>query len=128
MSLVDDIGVWLEMKGLGTVGEDIFKSKLPDSPDALIAVFAKPGVSAKPMPTLERPRVQVWVRDIDYATAEAKAAEVFEALHVVANTTINGVRYLLIQAATGQAGIAPMGADSNGRNEMSLMFDVIKER
>ncbi len=128
--LLDDIANLLQSKGIGTVNIDIFKGYKPDQPDNIVALFEYAG---SPMeltmgnddPTLERPGLQVWVRNYLYPAGRAKIEQIVDALHGEAELTLNGDRYLLIRANQSPES---MGMDANNRSEFVVNFSIIKER
>ncbi len=128
--LLDDIASYLASFNIGKVGTDIHKGFLPDQPDNLVALFEYAG---SPMEltmgdgdaTLERPGLQVRVRNTSYPVGRAKIDQVVDVLHGLANVTLGGKRYLLIRANQSPAS---MGLDANNRSEFVVNFSVIKER
>jgi len=105
--LLDEVASYLDTEGLGTVGTDIFKGLLPDTPDACVALIETGGQasenvlsSAVGAPAWEAPSFQVICRAgrRDYSTARTKANDVFKKLDGLVNTTLSSVRYLSIFA------------------------------
>lgn len=107
--LLDAIAAHLATNGHGTVGTDIFKSQLPDSPDAAIGIFEYPGrPSDKAFGTtvlIENPRFQILVRSARegvvanaYLTARTKAEAIYTLLDGAGNLTLSGIVYLYIEA------------------------------
>lgn len=100
MSLVDDIGDVLSSGGLGAAGTDLFKTFLPDAPDACVAVFATGGMApahamgAGPGGAVaERPNLAVWARAARSDDAAFTARKAFLLLDKLSRT-VNGVQYL----------------------------------
>lgn len=128
--LLDDIAGYLQTQGVGIVGNDLFNGYMPDQPDNLVALFEYAG---SPMeltmgtgdPTLERPGLQVRVRNNLYPSAKAKIEAIVDVLHGLTETVISGKRYLLIRANQSPAS---MGLDANNRSEFVVNFSVLKER
>lgn len=127
--LLDDIATYLAGKNLGTVGTDIFKGFYPDQPDNCISLFEYAGSPTEltmcGSPTLERPGLQVRVRDKDYSAGRARIGRVVDYLHGLAGTTLGSTRYLLIRANQSPES---MGTDANNRSEFVVNFSIIKER
>lgn len=128
--LLDDIANLLQSKGIGTVNIDIFKGYKPDKPDNLVALFEYAGntmelTMGKNDPVIERPGLQVWVRNYLYPAGRAKIEQVVDALHGEAELTLDGDRYLLIRANQSPES---MGMDANNRSEFVVNFSIIKER
>lgn len=130
MALLDEIATYLEDKNVGTVGTDLFMGFMPDKPDNCVALFEYAG---EPMeltmgsgdPTLERPGLQVRVRNTSYSAARSKIEDVVDAFHGLANQTLSGTRYLLIKANQSPESL---GLDQNNRSEFVVNFSVLKER
>lgn len=130
ISLLNGIADLLQFNGIGTVNTDIFKGFKPDQPDNLIALFEYAGspmglTMGKSDPVIERPGLQVWVRNYLYPDGRAKIDQVVDVLHGQANITLDGDRYLLIQANQSPESI---GMDANNRSEFVVNFSIIKER
>lgn len=130
MAILDEIATYLAIKNIGTVDTDIFKGFMPDQPDNMVALFEYAG---KPMeltmgtgdPTLERPGLQVRVRNTSYPTGRAKIEQVVDILHGLTEQVLGGKRYLLIRANQSPESI---GLDANNRSEFVVNFSVLKER
>lgn len=123
--LLDDIALYLQQKGIGIIGTDIFKGQLPASPDNAIALFEYAGEPQDLTDAnLEYPSLQVMVRNKNYAAGRQKIEQVRNTLHGLAETTINNVRYLLIQAKQSPE-VLPR--DENGRAIFVCNFRIIKE-
>jgi hypothetical protein len=128
--LLDDIAGYLQTQGIGTVGKDLFKGYMPDQPDNMIALFEYAG---SPMeltmgtgdPTLERPGLQVRVRNKLYPVGRAKVEQVVDVLHGLTEQVLGGKRYLLIRANQSPESI---GLDASNRSELVVNFSVLKER
>ena len=87
--LLDDIGDYLSSGGIGTVGLTVFKSLLPDSPDACVAIFETGGfpslhTMSASSPAAENPTFQVVCRAGNYEEARLLAKDV--------DILLNGVR------------------------------------
>jgi len=123
--LLDDIALYLQQKGIGTIGTDIFKGQLPAAPDNAIALFEYAGEPQDLTDAnLEYPGLQVLVRNKSYAAGRQKIEQVRNVLHGLTETTINNVRYLLIQAKQSPEALP---RDENGRAIFVVNFRVIKE-
>lgn len=127
--LLDDIASYLASFGVGTVGTDIYKGFMPDQPDNLVALFEYAGSPTEltmcDSPTLERPGLQVRVRNISYAAGRAKIEAIVDILHGLGNTVLGSTRYLLIRANQSPESL---GLDANNRSEFVVNFSVLKER
>lgn len=106
--LLDAIAAHLQTSGIGTVGTDIFKTQLPDSPDFCIGVFEYAGrPSDKAFGTtvlIENARFQILVRSSRqgvtnaYTTARNKAESIYTLLDGAGPITLSGTVYLYIEA------------------------------
>jgi hypothetical protein len=93
-----EIAKYLQDLGIGTVGTSIFAGTIPAGVATAIGITQYPGSPPELTCgsngwTLERPRLQVTVRDPSEAGAIATARTVVEALTKVAGQTIEGIRY-----------------------------------
>lgn len=108
MSLVKDIGDYLETNAHGTVGTDIFLSDLPSTPDSCIAIYVREDtaeerlagidVPADRLAGIKRPRFKVVVRETTYDAAM---------------TTIKAVEEELVQIGDEFMGTLSEGAEIN---------------
>lgn len=128
--LIDELATYLQSKGLGTIGTDIFEGRLMDTPDAQIALIDYAGRPSELTHDIagiayERPRVQVLARSSpdDYAGARTKANGAYKVLEF-ANQTLSGVRYLQVTA------LHPpflLDRDHQERCVFAFNIDVLKE-
>jgi len=126
-SSAEDIATILETSSAGTgltVGTDLFVSREPDTPDAVVSVFDTGG--GEPSSGIERydfPTVQVRVRGdkMDYENAYVTMESIKTALHKYANQTVNGTKYIAIWASSD---IFSLGYDENDRPLLTLNFRI----
>lgn len=85
--LLDEIGTYLQTKGVGTLAVSLFKGMMPDQPDTATSIMEYGGIesirrmSATPgNPAMERPAFQVMCRSTDYLTARNKAELAYKSL------------------------------------------------
>ena len=123
--MLKDLADYLQAKGYGTKGTDLFYGHQPDSPPACITLFEFGGDGPDQVLNLETPGLQVNVRDPDYAAGRETAGAILEELHTLWETGINGTRYLYIKA-TGTP--IPLGRNKAGQFEFTVNFTVVKER
>lgn len=124
--LLDDIAAILQQRGV----TGVYKGFMPDTPDNLVALFEYAG---EPMEltmggedsVLERPGLQVRVRDTSYPAGRAKIGQIVDILHGLSEVVVNGTRYLLIRANQSPESL---GLDANNRSEFVCNFSVLKER
>lgn len=122
--LLDDIALYLQQQGVGTVGADIFKGQMPVAPDNCIALFEYAGEPPDLHWPGEYPSLQAMVRNKSYAAGREKIEQIKDALHGLSETVINGHRYLLIQALQSPFF---MQRDENNRAIFVCNFKIIKE-
>jgi Bacteriophage minor capsid protein len=109
MSFLDDLGLYLQTQGLGTLGTDLFLGGLPvDVPSAVqqddvTALVETPGFPAQYVHDVagiswEQPVVQILVRGAahDYVSARTQAQAVFVALGQIQNQALSGTYYFWV--------------------------------
>jgi Bacteriophage minor capsid protein len=136
--VLDDIGLYLQTQGLGTLATDIFKGRLPeDAPgagvlDEVIALFAVPGQPPRrvhdiPGPGVSQPVVQIRFRGSasagGYSAMWAKALQAYVALDSVTNQVINGVFFEKILALQ-----EPFGFPEDEWRRPALGFNILCRR
>jgi hypothetical protein len=96
--LLDEIAAYLDAQVAGlTETTNLFKARMPDTPDTCVAVFEYSGRA--PEHTLgannvwRRPRFQILVRSASYSTARALIESCFTTL-TFTETTLSGTRYM----------------------------------
>lgn len=104
---------------LGTVGTDIFVSKMPPDTDNCFAVYDTSGLPSDPYLPIRQPTLQIVVRNTSYTTGKAKIEAVRKALHQLANFTQDSIYFYMILANSDGGYI---GQDANGRHEFSINF------
>ena len=130
MALLDDIGGYVEDNTAFALGTDLYLSLLPESPDNGIVILENTGVApiftqgSNNLPKMERPEIQVLVRNTSYSTGRANAETIYRLLTQVTNATINGNLYQRIEAI---ASPALMERDLNRRVLFTTNFNVIRE-
>ena len=130
MGFAVDIGTILQTASVGTLGVSLFVGRgLPDAPDDAVAVIQYGGAPPVLKMTttvgathMERPRFQIVARSLDYAAAETKARNAWNALHGYAGT-VNGTIYGYIQALQSPF---YMGLDSNNRCRVAFNVEASK--
>lgn len=126
--LLDEIADYLQSQGIGTVGTNLFKGLMPESPDAAVAVFEYSGLEVQRVQEVagvayEQPRIQVMSRAATYAAARQKAEAVYAALATVKNQELSGIRYLRIQPLQPPFLI---GRDANSRPLIVFNCQILK--
>lgn len=138
MPLLDAVATYLAGQSLGlTVGTNLFKANLPDSPDAAVAIYEWGGQSNEKtfaslpgQAILERPSFQVVVRSARenitvgaYSTARALAESIYRKLDGYQGTLSNTV-YKLISCESNPYYLK---TDENARHHIAADYDAIKE-
>lgn len=129
-----DIAAILATNNYGTVGTDIFVTKLPDLPDKLIVVSSttsrEPEISTNDSSgfnNIDKPNVQVLIRvkpgqnTGGYAIADT----IKTLLHGKNNFTLNGARYISILALSD---IGELGVDEKLRPVFSINFRIERSK
>ena len=94
-------------------GVNLFIGQLPETPDMAVCLFDTSGASAEQY-SIFNPTVQVLVRGKQgkYEDAYAKANEVVDVFHEMANTELGSTQYILIWKMTE---VGHVGNDTKGR-------------
>jgi hypothetical protein len=118
-----DIGAMLAANGVGTIGTNIFISLMPNTPDAVIALYDSGGFPGESGYKYEYPTIQVRIRGAkgQYISAYAKAEAVRNFLHDRANITWGVNRYIGIWSMSD---ILFLGQDELNRPELSINFRI----
>lgn len=130
MAMLVDLGGYLATQsGSLTLGTNFFYSIVPESPDNCVALTEDGGVSpiftqgSTNAPKIERPQLQLYVRNTSYETGMALAENLYMILTSIANQNINGVQYLRVIALGNPSLIE---RDQTKRVLISCNFDVMR--
>ena len=128
MSFLEDIATQLNTAGIGiypgtTSTRTIYIAEMPDSPDACIALYARPGRAKEVFCDIQYPDLHVEVRAATYTAAQSKAEAVDTALHAQHDVVWNGHKYILV-AARGPP--CKLEKDANGRTIFYQNFEIMK--
>lgn len=126
--LLHDVAAMLVEAGQGIVGDDLFLSSMPTSPDTAVAVYEYPGlapayVHGHPDPTEEYPRFQVQIRGAEYDAARLRIERCARALGRVRERVINGTHY---HRMTPLGTVAVLEGGESGRVRLALSFEAAK--
>lgn len=95
MPMLEEVGDYLTPTH-GTLGTDMFLGYMPDSPDAVVSLYALPGGPPEetfaPAPHHENLTLQVLVRAVTFADAETKARLIWSALHDAPFTRVRALQ------------------------------------
>ncbi len=102
---------------------DIHQSRMPTTPDALVAILDQAGSPPEDLIAYYKPMVQVLVRGgpAQYQTTYQRAQTIHNLLHCYGPAEVNNTRYIGIWATSD---IIPLGYDSSNRPAFSLNFMV----
>jgi hypothetical protein len=134
---IDDIASYLadQMSTGWAVGTNIFKGRMPDTPDTCIALIEVLGFEP-PAETFgasgsfnwERPQIQIVSRagKLDYETARTNSETAYQKLRSVYGTlsTSSGVEFHLLDIRSSPY---YQGEDDNSRHILSFTVDVWKD-
>lgn len=133
MSVLEEIGAFLQANGFGSLGTDIFLGSIPaDAPgsgvqDAVLGLYEIP--SLPPLhthdllgPSVERAMVQCRWRGAPYGYADArtKAGNAFRLLESVVNQIVGGAFYQQIVAMQ-----SPYGVPQDEWNRPYVVFEIL---
>ena len=131
MSVGDDLCQHLASLSVGTLGTNLFLGVMPDKATAITVVETggpAPYHDYGPEEILDRPSVQVLVRNAKYRDARTKADEIRDLLDGIANWPINGTRYLSITAMNDPVYLGKRATSEGEAHEFSLNFSTVRER
>lgn len=119
MAILDALGAHLAANGQGTLATDIFLARMPDTPDACVALYENQGVGpdytfGASVRAIDHQRVRVYCRAArnDYPTARAKAEAVRAILGAIRSTTLSSV---VIMTVLSTSELYPLARDGDDR-------------
>lgn len=119
--LIDDIGQDLHNQAIGVLGTTLFKTYLPESPDAALAVLDTGGIAPSVDLPIKEPTFQIFIRSTSYALGRAKLDLIRARYHQQRAVQLvpNGIYFYYIYAiAEG----GHLGKDESGRDLFSINF------
>ena len=116
MSFLEDIAASLNSSGVGVYPgtsstRTIYIGEMPDAPDALVCLYARPGRHPDLRNDARHPELHVEVRAATYSAAQAKMESVRSALIAIQNQELSG-RYYMHVYPLGE----PCKLEVDGRN------------
>ncbi len=132
MALLTDIGTYLVSSVTDTsltAGTNLFYGRLPDDPDACVALFETGGsppshtLGPDAVAPMENPRIQVLVRSVAYADASSLIVDIWKQLEQVTNDTLTSTLYQRVEAVQSPF---PLERDTRERLVMVCNFAVTK--
>lgn len=131
MAFLDDLGAYVDTNTALTLGTDLFLSLMPDTPDNVVALYESTGgvvpvstMGSTNLPQIERPELQIIVRNTSYSTGRTLANTLWELLTAVSNTTIESTLYHRIESTSSPF---VFDRDDSRRVLFSCNFNVMKE-
>jgi hypothetical protein len=104
MSTLLDIATYLDAQQASlTLGTNLFLGRMPDSPDACVALYeyggsAPDNTMGGGLPVLQNPSVQIAVREVLYASAESLISLCWGTLEGIIDMSLSGTRYNRVTA------------------------------
>lgn len=130
MSVLEDLGGYLDTQLASlTLGTNLFYSLMPETVDNVVALYENTGappnftMGSTNLPQMERPQVQALVRNSTYSAGRTVCENVYRVLTAIANQTINGNRYLRVEAL-GMPAL--LERDASKRVVFTMNFDVVR--
>jgi hypothetical protein len=120
--LIKQVAEYLETHDLGTLGEDLFYSYLPDDTDICLAVLDTGGTAPSIDIPTKSPTFQVFIRSNNYEDGKQKLDKVRSLLHNQYNVQLvaSGVYFYSINAVAEGGYIGRH--EVTGQDEFSINF------
>lgn len=120
MALIDDIAQYLEDEGVGTLGNNLFKTYMPDTGMSMcVCVLDTGGLEPDAYLPTHEPTFQVYIRADSYSAGKSKLEDVREALHRQGNL-VSGDSHIYFILAQSEGG--HIGRNDRGQDEFSINF------
>lgn len=121
------IATYLQTGGYGTLGSSLFIDFMPPTPSNLVVVTEYNGppperTIGQKLPTIQRGKVQIFVRNTDPGTALSSALAINDYVEGIAGVTSGG-EYVIYAISIG-SGLMYRGKDSNNLTCYSMNFEV----
>lgn len=128
MAILDALGTYLASQGQGTLATDIFLTRMPDAPDACVALYESAGLApshvfGSSVYAIDNQRIRVLCRGArnDYPSARSKATAIRAILGAVRDTTLSGVHILSILSTSE---VYPLTRDGDDRPVIGCDYTV----
>jgi hypothetical protein len=121
------IATYLQTGGYGTLGSSIFVDFSPPTPYNQVVVtqysgYAPDRTVGQKLPTIQRNKVQVLVRNSSPSTALSTALAINDYIEGIAGITTGG-EYIIFAISIG-SGVMYLGKDSNNLTSYCMNFEV----
>jgi hypothetical protein len=127
--LLSEIASYLESKGVGTRGVDLFAGEIPlTAPEIAVGLIETGGgppayVHGKNEPVVVFPGIQLRVRAADYEIGRSRIDAIVKEL-TFRDAILGGVRYLSVVPVQEPIDV---GRDDNDRHQFVCNFEIMKE-
>ena len=120
--IADNFTDWLELKGFGTVGTNLFDNFQPDSPDNLISTYDvnAPAISESSSLSVDQYAIQVIVRNTSKELAKYIIKDIHKKFMGFSGRLIENGE--LISMVFNDTPPYSIGKDENGRHEYSAFY------
>lgn len=123
MSYIDDLAIQLSNDTGYSIGNQLFESNLPPTPDSCVAIISRQGYQPNfDLPASKTPGFQVLIRDVNYSNGESILARVRASLQSKTPATIGSTYFYFIYAVAEGDWI---GRDDLGRDLWSINFQAM---
>ena len=127
MNLTSEMAQYLDNQGLGTFDEfsssgDIYIMTMPSTPDDILCLYQRGGLTADGKLGYDNPNIQIMVRGVNVLTTQQRAQNVYNALQGfhARSFVANGIH--IVNCIASQSAPNFLGKDENRRFEFSLNF------
>ncbi len=119
-TFIEEIVDWMQADGIGTKGQSLFISEMPDdeTDDPSVVVQEFPGGQGPFYSLAPTINMGITVRSASYAIARAKASHVYNRLHAVTGLVLENSRILYMACGTPGS----IGTDSRNRELIRMSF------
>lgn len=128
MSFLEDIATQLNSLGIGVYPgtsstRTIYIGEMPDTPDSVIALYARPGRAKELYCDIQYPDLHIETRAATYSAAQTKAEAIDAALHAQHDIILSAHKYLTIR---GRGVPCKLEVDARNRTIFYQNFEIVK--
>lgn len=121
MTLLEELGNFIQSKNIGSVGIDIFFNTQPAEPPDCITIIDTGGYPTDESGVIRNPTFQFLIRNEKYSEAKVKSDLIFDELNQEGNYTL-GDYYIYYSEFEDEP--TYIGEDDNGRAEISINLKI----